>query len=267
MTDRLQRAMRSAALEAGRLLLSMLGRLRRDQIAYKTSIDLVTEADRRAEALVRRRLGRLFPTAAFLGEEEGRSGSDTADLLFVLDPLDGTTNFVHGHPFFAVSLACRREGRTVAGVVYAPALKTLYEAVEGQGAFRNHRPVRVSPTPDLLHSLLITGFACVREGRKPDNVPIFAKAIYTCQGIRRSGSAALDLCFVADGRADLFWELGLNPWDVAAGSLIVQEAGGKVTDLSGGPDFIDRRSIVASNGLVHEEFLRLVASVDPAYTT
>jgi myo-inositol-1(or 4)-monophosphatase len=265
MDRRLFNAMHSSALAAGRLLMRYYGRLQPSDIAYKNPIDLVTEADKTAESLVRKRLGRIFPSASFLGEEEGLSGRTDADLMFVLDPLDGTTNFVHTHPFFCVSLACREHGRVTGGVVYAPALRTIYHAVAGNGAFRDGRPVRVSRTPDLHHSLLITGFACVREGRKPDGVPLFTNLIYNCQGIRRSGSAALDLCFVADGRADLFWEIGLNPWDISAGALLVAEAGGRVTNLGGDPEFTVARSIVASNGLIHDEFLTVAKTVNPRY--
>jgi myo-inositol-1(or 4)-monophosphatase len=260
MTGKIFSEMKKTVLAAGRIVMSYYGRIPRSEVSTKSSFcDLVTEADKKVEAFVKKRLAAKFPDTAFLGEEEGLSGkSEKNEKIFILDPIDGTTNFVHGYPFFSVSLAYREDGVTRAGIVYAPCFRDLYHAVRGSGAFRNGRRIGVSRTDNLGDSLAVTGFACIRGGLKPDNVPILNRVIYQVGGIRRDGSAAIDLCFVAEGRTEIFWEMNLSPWDVAAGSLIVEEAGGKVTDFDGGPDYEAKRAIVATNGSLHGQFLRLL---------
>jgi myo-inositol-1(or 4)-monophosphatase len=253
--------LRRTVLAAGRIAMKYYGRLSAGEIASKASpTDLVTEADKKVEAFVKARLARRFPDVAFLGEENGLSGGAPDGRLFVLDPIDGTTNFIHSYPFFAVSLAYKENGRTLAGFVLAPFFKDLYHAVAGRGAFKNRKRIRVSAVSRLIDSIAVTGFACIRGGLKPDNIPVLDKVIYRMSGIRRDGSAALDLCYVAEGRTDIFWEMNLSPWDVAAGALIVEEAGGRVTDFQSGPGYEAKRRIVASNGRLHADFLGLLDS-------
>jgi len=265
MNKKILNIIKKTAIEAGDILLSYFGKLKKDQISYKNPVDLVTEADRVSEQFIKKRLHRYFPSSSFYGEEEGLSGQRDAELLFIVDPLDGTTNFVHTHPFFSISIACIKDKVPVCGIVFAPVIKMLYEAIQKNGAKLNQKPIRVSKTSEINQSLLITGFACVRQRLKPDGIKLFNRLIYSAQGIRRSGSAAIDLCFVADGKADLFWEIGLNPWDTAAGALIVKEAGGRVSDFKGKPYFENKKTIVASNGIIHDEFIKIVKETDRRY--
>ena len=246
---------------AGELSLSYFDTDKEMDVEFKNPMDLVTSADREVEATMRDALSQAFPDVLFHGEETGATEGDAANGLFIADPIDGTTNFVHGYPFYSVSLAFRRQGETVCGLVYCPPLDQLFWAERGHGAFLNGKPVHVSANRELRNAVLATGFACVRQGVKPDTVPILAKMVYLVRDIHRDGSAALDLCYVASGKCDLFWELNLNAWDVAAGVLILEEAGGRVSDFSNGDRFEEKRQIVASNGLLHEAFLRETAEL------
>jgi len=222
-------------------------------------VDLVTRVDRDLEESIRTDLAQAFPDVAFYGEEGAYGALADYPRVFIVDPLDGTTSFVHGHPFYSISIAYREDGTTRLGVVALPAFGETYWAQRGAGAFHDGRRLRVSDTAVLIESLAATGFACVRARLKPDGLPLFNDLIYRIRGIRRCGSAAIDLCYVAEGRYDLYWELHLQPWDTAAGVLMVREAGGRVTDLGGGPEHEPRRHLVASNGLVHDEFLAVAA--------
>jgi myo-inositol-1(or 4)-monophosphatase len=254
---RTEKAMRSCVLDAGKTALRYFRNLEKSDIMQKSSIDLVTIADTEVEKHVQARLAKIFPDSAFIGEESGESG-DINGPCFILDPIDGTTSFAHGYPFFSVSLAYREDRETYIGIVHAPAFGEIFTSIKGKGAFCGKRRMQVSGVSSLIGSLAITGFACIRAGQKPDNMALFEKVIYKLQGIRRDGSAALDLAFVADGRAELFWELNLNKWDTAAGVLLVEEAGGKVTDLAGRADYEAGRTILASNGRIHDGLLALV---------
>jgi len=245
--------------DAGKIARRHFGNLSEGQVEFKSEADLVTVADREVEAYLRQRLAQLCPDAGFVGEE-GTAANRTGDgRWFLVDPIDGTTSFVHGIPYYSISLALKEKGRTVLGMVYLPEFDELYHAEPGRGAWKNGtKRLSVSRTDRLIHALGATGFACVRARIKPDNLPIFNRAIYRIRGIRRLGSAAIDLCLVAEGKFDLYWEIHIQPWDIAAAALIVQEAGGRVTDLDGGPEFELRREILATNGLVHDAFLELV---------
>lgn len=246
------------AREAGDLLLERFGRLTGAEIARKGPRDFVTAADRDAEALVARRLREAFP-ACGLHAEEG-SGADRGDgPVWVVDPLDGTTNFVHGIPVFCVSLGLVERGRPVLGVVHAPALGQTFWGAPGQGAFEGDRPISVSVTPMLSEALVATGFAYDVDRLPDDNLDNLAKIARVARGVRRLGSAALDLAYVASGRLDAYWELHLQPWDVAGGAAIVLAAGGAVTDVRGGGDWLYGGHLVASNGVVHEEVRRALA--------
>src|SRR6266850_4693038 len=253
-------AVSAIAREAGALLMDYFRR--RVKIEYKGEADLVTEADRNSEALIIRRVREQFPTHAVLGEESGSVAATTASnagYRWYVDPLDGTTNFAHGLPVFCVSLGIERlnaqgKAQRVAGVVYDPTRDELFSAELGRGAFLNGVKVNVSATATLKDSLVATGFPSQKRHKNP-NIHFYHQLTLKTHGVRRAGSAALDLCNVASGRFDGFWEFNLNPWDTAAGVLIAEEAGARITDFSGGPFQLDSRETLASNGLVHDALL------------
>jgi len=224
-----------------------------------SAIDLVTEVDRACEALVVETLERERPRDAILAEEGGGRGREDATYRWVVDPLDGTVNFAHGYPAFCVSIGLEREGERVLGVVYEPLRDELFHATRGGGAFRNGRRIQVSSAGALGEALVATGFAYdVREALE-DNLDHFARVAKRAQGIRRGGAAALDLGYVACGRLDGYWELKLHPWDVAAGILLVEEAGGRVSDFRGGPPPSSGAEILATNGRFHDAMRRVLA--------
>ena len=230
------------------------------EIASKSrSIDLVTEVDRACEAHLVAALRRERPADDILAEEGGAHAAGGAAWRWVIDPLDGTVNYAHGYPCFCVSIGVERDGVRTVGVVYDPLRDECFEAVRGRGAHRNGRRIRVSQAAAVGSALLATGFAYDVRDSDRDNVAPFARAVKAAGGVRRDGSAALDLCYVACGRFDGYWELKLHPWDVAAGILVVEEAGGRVTDLGGGAVPASGREIAASNGLIHDELLRVLA--------
>jgi myo-inositol-1(or 4)-monophosphatase len=240
--------MQSIAREAGALLMDFFHQ--RVKIEYKGDADLVTVADRKSEALILERIREQFPTHDVMGEEGARIESGS-DYKWYVDPLDGTTNFAHGFPVFCVSLAVQYRGVGVAGVIYDPTRDEMFAAEHGAGALLNGQPIHVSATSRLAECLVGTGFPSHKRHKSP-NIYFYHQITLRTHGVRRAGSAALDLCNVACGRFDGFWEFNLNPWDTAAGVLIVEEAGGRVTNFSGGPFQLDSRETLASNGLVHD---------------
>jgi myo-inositol-1(or 4)-monophosphatase len=241
------------AREAGALLAQLFEHPQ--EISYKRRADLVTEADRRSEALIVKRLRTFFPGHAVVGEEGGGQRTDS-DYCWYVDPLDGTTNFAHGFPVFCVTLGLAYRGEIIAGVVYDPIRDELFTAVRGLGAYLNNKPIHVSKTASLSESLLATGFPPF-AGNHDLNIEFYLRFTMLSHGIRRAGSAALDLCCVAAGRFEGFWELKLNPWDKAAGTLLVTEAGGRVTDLEGRRFNVLGDEVFASNGLVHGEMVKI----------
>ncbi len=249
-----------AARQAGALIRAAWGRFDPETVAEKSVHDLVTEIDREAEALILTLLEEAVPGGVFLAEESiPQTPSPARGPRWIVDPLDGTTNFVHGVPACSVSIALELEGQLLLGVVYELGQDELFWAVRGRGAYRNGQPIRVSRVRRLERALLATGFPYREFDRLDAYLAVLRHFMLNTQGIRRPGSAAMDLCYVACGRFDGFWELGLSPWDVAAGAVIVEEAGGRVTDFSGGTDYLFGRQIVATNGLVHEAMLQAVA--------
>jgi myo-inositol-1(or 4)-monophosphatase len=231
---------------------------------YKGDVDLVTVADRTSEKLIRERLAEAFPEHGVFGEEGTRDRLE-GEVRWYVDPLDGTTNFAHGFPHFCVSLGLEKrtpgqtadqDGTLVAAVIYDPLLDELFAAERGRGATLNGRPMRVSRTPELAESLVATGFPSSKRNESP-NVHFYQEFTLRSHGVRRAGSAALDLAYVAAGRMEAFWEFNLNPWDTAAGILLVEEAGGQVTGFSGQHFKLDSREILASNGLIHAELVGL----------
>ena len=225
-------------------------------------VDLVTEVDRACEALVVEGIGRERPGDSILAEEGGGGEVPDAAWRWVIDPLDGTTNFAHAYPCFAVSIGVEHEGESVVGVVYNPILDELYHAVRGEGAFLNGQAIRPSRETDLGRALLATGFAYDRRKSDQDNLRETAAFLKRGRAVRRDGSAALDLCAVACGRFDGYWEWKLAPWDVAAGRLLVTEAGGRVSGRRGDPAPASGAEMVASNGGIHDAMLEVLAELD-----
>lgn len=225
----------------------------------KGDFDLVTEADRASEHLVVERLQTHFPQHNILGEEGGLREKNS-EYCWYVDPLDGTTNFAHGFPMFNVTMALERSGELVAGVIYDPLRQEMFAAEAGGGAFLNGRRIRTSKAPNMENALLATGFPS-RKRHTNVNVHFFHQVAMTTHGVRRGGSAALDLAYVACGRLDGFWEFGLNPWDMAAGLILVREAGGRYSDMRGGPGKIHGEHIAVTNGPIHDELLELFAEV------
>jgi myo-inositol-1(or 4)-monophosphatase len=246
------------AREAGALLREFYQRGVRTE--YKGDVDLVTEADRASEKLIVERLHAAFPQHGVYGEEGTRSGLES-EFRWYVDPLDGTTNFAHGFPVFCVVLGCERraaslradeDGEMVAGVIYDPLRDEMFSAARGAGATLNGEAMQVSRTKSLQESLVATGFPSHKRHRSP-NVHFYQEFTLRSHGVRRAGSAALDLAYVACGRLDGYWEFKLNPWDTSAGFLLVEEAGGRVTHMDGGGFTLDSREVLATNGLVHAE--------------
>jgi myo-inositol-1(or 4)-monophosphatase len=231
--------------------------------AQKGPVDLVSVADEAAQALLVGGLQASFPTDAVLAEEEMEGGeSKGSPFRWIIDPLDGTTNFVHSFPWFAVSVGLEHDDEIVFGIVFNPAREEFFEATRGQGAFLNGEPIAVSSTETLAESLIASGFPYNRRVILDALLQRLAHALRTCQGFRRMGAAALDLCAVACGRVDGFWEQSLNSWDVAAGALIVEEAGGRTTSFSGGRMELDGGEMIATNGRIHDALQAALFSAD-----
>ena len=251
---------RRVAIDAARAAGHLLREARADarQISYKGApTNLVTEMDARAEGLVLERLGQAFPADAVLAEESGARGG-TSGRRWIIDPLDGTTNYAHGLPIWAVSIALESGGRPLLGVVFDPSHDELFVAERGAGATVNGAPLAVSRAAVLDESLLVTGFPYNIRNTPDTNLAEYAAFCVRTRGVRRLGSAVLYLAWLAAGRLDGYWELRVGPWDVAAGALLVEEAGGRVSNLTGGPLDLDAPSLLASNGLIHEAMIRVL---------
>ena len=249
------------ARDAGRVLADKMGRAL--QVSNKGAIDLVTEADLASEKLIIERIKSHYPRHSILAEESGATNGVEVvqgnEWKWIVDPLDGTTNYAHGYPCFCVSIALEHAGSIEIGVVYDPSRDELFAAERGQGATLNDRPMRVSTVDELNNSMLCTGFPYnVRE--RPNFASDFAKFTMEAQAVRRDGSAAIDLAYIACGRFDGFWEDGLRAWDTAAGVLLIEEAGGMVTNFGGGPLDIYTPKVLASNGLIHDSMMRVLGT-------
>lgn len=248
------------AQKAGELLMSY--QTKKLKISYKEhdKKNLVTEADKASENLIVKAIKKNFPNHCVLSEEGGDCGLKPSPYRWIIDPIDGTTNFAHSFPFFAISIGLEIEGELSVGVIYAPMLKELFSAAKGEGAFLNGKKINVSTTPSIDKALLTTGF---NSDRITSNIPIFQKILPEVRGIRRAGSAAMDLAYIAAGRLDGYWELALYPWDIAAGILLIQEAGGKVTSIDGGKMvFHEGKTInmLATNKKIHRELQDKIAA-------
>ena len=249
----------AAAYKGGSILRSHYGRI--SKIDKKGAIDLVTEADTESEKAIIETIQKVFPDHAVLAEESGLNQGE-ADHKWLIDPLDGTTNFAHQLGLFSISIAFALRGDTVLGIVLSPVTGELFTAVKGKGAALNGRSIRVSNSPTVSESLLATGFPYNLKDYVNPLLTRFSNCLQASQGVRRLGSAAIDLCFVACGRFDGFWEQNLKPWDTAAGELIAREAGAVITDFSNKPFTIDKKEILATNGKIHEEMLSLLELKD-----
>ena len=257
MTKELETAM-LAARDAGEVLREGFGQ--QHSVRYKGEVDLVTEVDEQAERVISEILLGAFPSYGMLAEESGRSSGEE-DTRWIVDPLDGTTNYAHRLPIFAVSIALERAGEVIMGVVHDPVREETFIAERGGGATLNGEPIRVSDTKEPIQALIATGFPYDRA-EMPEALELFGRFAAVTRGIRRLGSTALDLCYVAAGRLDGYYERGIWEWDLAAGALILEEAGGKVTDYRGGALDLEGRQIVASNGALHAAMTTLTGKED-----
>ncbi len=255
MKNKFKKTAIDAAKAAGLILRKNLGKAR--SIEFKGVIDIVTDMDKKAEDMIIKKLRDAFPEHGILTEESDEQKS-SSEYRWIIDPLDGTTNYSHGYPVFCVSIALEKGGEIIFGVVYDPMLNELFSAEKGKGAHCNNRKIKVSNIAELAKSLLATGFPYDVRTSPENNLSHFANFAVKVQAIRRAGSAALDMCYVACGRFDGFWELKLKPWDTAAAMLIIAEAGGVVTDFSNRPFSLSMGETVASNGLIHEQMIRVL---------
>jgi myo-inositol-1(or 4)-monophosphatase len=247
-----------AARRAGELMIRQLNQLEALQVVEKGRNDFVTQVDRAAEAAIIEVIRDHHPDHAILGEETGSSGDH--EYQWIIDPLDGTTNYLHGFPVFAVSIAVAHRGELQHGVVYDPMRQEIFSASRGQGAQLDGRRIRVSKRTSLQQSLIATGFPYRAKLEHADRyLAMMRDVMFETAGIRRPGSAALDLCYVAAGRVDGFWELGLAKWDIAAGALIIREAGGRISDLRGGDGYLESGNLVAGNPKVYAALSRLLS--------
>ncbi len=250
-----------AARSAGDLIVRHMNRLDELTVTSKNPNDFVSEVDRQAEETIIRILHRAYPDHGFLAEEGGETPGN--DYLWIIDPLDGTTNFLHGFPSFAVSIGLRHKGKLEQAVVYDPLQQEMFTASRGVGALLNNRRIRVSRRPGLAGALLGTGFPFKAQQHLDTYLATFKALFPETAGIRRQGSAALDLAYVAAGRLDGFWEIGLNPWDIAAGALLIREAGGIVGDFQGGGQHFEPGNLVAGNPKV---FAAIIRTIQPHLT-
>lgn len=248
-----------AARAAGDIIARHMDRLDSLRIDQKGRNDFVSEVDRMAEQEIISILHKAYPSHAFLGEESGRSGAEREEFLWIIDPLDGTTNFLHGFPMFCVSIALMCKGRLECGVIYDPVRQELFTAKRGGGAMLDNRRLRVTKQSTPKGALLGTGFPFKEQKHLDAYLGMFRDLMQDTAGIRRAGSAALDLAYVAAGRMDGFWELGLSPWDIAAGILMIQEAGGIVTDLAGGDGYMASGNVLGSNPKLHQWMRETIA--------
>jgi myo-inositol-1(or 4)-monophosphatase len=249
-----------AARSAGRTIVSALDRLDQVKISEKSHNDFVTEIDQKAEKQIIETIKRAYPHHAILGEESGFSHG-TQDFCWIIDPLDGTTNFIHGIPHFAVSIAVKKGNDLIAGVIFDPVKNELFTAVKGEGARLDQQRIRVNATRKLSDALLATGFPFRKKELLPPFLKTFEAVFSKCSGMRRAGSATLDLAYTAAGRLDGFWEASLRLWDIAAGVLIVQEAGGICSDFQGNTDYLNAEmpiNLIAGTFDVHQALLKLI---------
>ena len=257
----LMTVMIQAAYKAGKSLTRDFGEVENLQVSVKGPGDFVSLADKKAEKILHTELSRARPGYSFLMEEEGEIIGDDPQHRWIIDPLDGTTNFLHGIPMFAISIALERQGQLVAGLVFNPVMDELFTAERGNGAFVNDRRLRVAGRRDMYEAVIGTGVPHIGRGDHGRYLKQLARVMPEVAGIRRMGAAALDLAYIAAGRMDGFWEQGLHPWDLAAGALIIREAGGYITDETGGHDVVNANMIIAGNEFIHRQLQDVLKGV------
>ena len=258
MSDQIEKVLLRVTHSAGEILMNYYGRL--ENIDTKTKdIDLVTVADHKSEEFIIGELQKAFPTHDIISEETGGRANPSSEFRWVIDPLDGTTNFAHSYPAFCVSIGIQKNGQSFMGAVYNPYYDEFFFAERDKGAFLNQKPITVSKTREISKSLLLTGFAYDRRERADHYLRLFRALMMRCHGVRRAGAAALDICSVACGRAEGYWEENLKPWDTAAGWLILEEAGGQVSDFKGKSFAIEKKQILATNGKIHEQMIAVLS--------
>ena len=248
---------KEASVKAGEILIDNLGKVK--NISYKARNDLLTEVDIKSEDSIVSYINHHFPAHSILAEESSRTDI-LSDYVWIIDPLDGTMNYTHTYPFFSVSIALQYLEEIILGVVFDPVRNEIFYSEKDRGAYLNNVRIKPSSSNKIDESLLVTGFLHEKEILVERNLKHFSNFIWQARGVRRDGSAALDLCYVACGRYDGFWELGLRPWDMAGGSIIVEESGGTVTNITGGKFSIYEDEIVASNGKIHLEMLKVLSA-------
>jgi len=244
--------------DAGKILSLHFGKIIKEDIEVKSKNDYVTFVDKESENFIVTQLKKIFPEASILAEE-GEHKSTADGYRWVIDPLDGTKNYIHGYPLFCISISLEKQGRPVLAVIYDPLHDELFEAVIGKGAFLNGEKIGVSSARRLENSMIVTGFPYRAHKMIDEYLRVFKNIFMNTSGMRRDGSAALNLCYVAAGRYDGFWEFKLGRWDISAGSLIVEEAGGKVSGIYGNKDYLDTGNIVAANPFIHNQILEHLA--------
>jgi myo-inositol-1(or 4)-monophosphatase len=247
----------TAARRAGDIILKNLGHLSTGDIQSKQESDFVTEVDRLSESVIMQVIREKFPSHSFLAEETLKQ-EEQDNYRWIIDPLDGTTNYIHGFPMFSVSIALEYKREIIVGVVFDPLRDELFHALKDSGAFLNNNPVQVSDITSLKKSLITTGFPFRKKDMIDLYLEAFKKIFNNVSDLRRAGSAALDFAYLSSGRSDGFFEIGLSPWDVAAGSLVIKEAGGTITDFGGGGDYLSTGNIVAGNTKIHAELLAII---------
>jgi myo-inositol-1(or 4)-monophosphatase len=253
-----------AALQAGKFLKQSVGNIKQIETKLGQETNLVTEIDKKSEELIIGMIRKQYPDHDVLAEESG-SHNQKSEYRWIIDPLDGTLNFTHGVPLYSVSIGVEYRGEIVAGVVYEPNLDELFTAEKGKGAFLNKKPIHVSKVDKLISSMLVTGFPYTIKDNPDHAVQHFVNMLMEAQGIRRLGSAAVDLAYVACGRLDAFWEVTLSPWDMAAGVLLVQEAGGRFTNFQGKASNVYGKQVLASNGLIHDMLVGILEREQSKY--
>lgn len=249
-----------AARRAGRYLLDNLGRVSRSDIGLKQASDFVTRVDRESEEIILNTIRKAFTDHAFLTEESVQD-RENDNFRWIIDPLDGTTNYIHQYPVFSLSLALEYRKEIILGVVYEPLRNGMFTAEKGRGTFYNRNRIRVSEVRSFRDCLVTTGFPFRRKEMTDQYLKLFKNVFFKCSDLRRAGSAALDLAYLAGGRCDAFFEIGLSPWDIAAGALLTKEAGGVVTDFNGGQEYLHSGNIVAGNPAIHKKLLLEVRKV------
>lgn len=247
----------TAARTAGDFILKHLGQLTSADIHVKQTFDFVTRADLQSESIILEAIGRKFPTHSFL-TEESETAETPREFRWIIDPLDGTTNYIHGFPVFAVSIALEHKGDIVIGVVFDPLRDELFHAVKGQGSYLNNKRINVSAVSSIQSSLVSTGFPFRKKEMTDSYLRVFSEVFHEVSDLRRAGSAALDLAYVASGRCDGFFELNLSPWDIAAGSLLIGEAGGCISDFRGENSYMKSGNVVAGNQFVHSQLVKII---------